>query len=175
MERKELEKILGSHTKWLRGEDGVRADLQYADLQYADLRDADLRGADFRDSDLMDADLSGAKNVNIPFACPSDGAFVGWKKCRDNLIVKLQVQSSAKRLSATGRKCRCDKAKVLAIQNMDGTTANVDFAVSFRNISFVYRVGSYVSVANFDECRWNECSSGIHFFITRDEAVQYEV
>ena len=28
-------------------------------------------------------------------------------------------------------------------------------------------------VKDFDDDRWNECSTGIHFFITRDEAVMY--
>ncbi|MCE5225751.1 MAG: DUF5758 domain-containing protein [Porphyromonadaceae bacterium] len=30
-----------------------------------------------------------------------------------------------------------------------------------------------VKVDDFDENRWNECSSGIHFFIAREMAVQY--
>lgn len=151
MDRKRLVEILESHNKWVNGEDGGIC------------------------ANLWGADLRGAKNFNIPFSCPSDGAFVGWKKCRDGLIVKLQIPSSAKRLSATGRKCICDKAKVLAIQNEDGTNAKVEFATSCHDSSFIYRVGKYVSVGNFDEDRWNECSTGIHFFITREEAVQYGV
>lgn len=39
--------------------------------------------------------------------------------------------------------------------------------------SFIYKVGTIVSVGNFDMNRWNECAPGIHFFITRDEAVKY--
>lgn len=31
----------------------------------------------------------------------------------------------------------------------------------------------HTEVADFDENRWNECAPGIHFFITRDEAVRY--
>ena len=26
---------------------------------------------------------------------------------------------------------------------------------------------------NFNEDRWNECAAGIHFFITREEAIDY--
>jgi hypothetical protein len=28
-------------------------------------------------------------------------------------------------------------------------------------------------VENFNEDRWNECAAGIHFFITREEAIDY--
>ena len=38
---------------------------------------------------------------------------------------------------------------------------------------FVYRIGETVEVPNFDDDRWNECAPGIHFFITRQEAVEY--
>ena len=30
-----------------------------------------------------------------------------------------------------------------------------------------------VSVNDFDTNRWKECSTGIHFFMTREEAVEY--
>lgn len=36
-----------------------------------------------------------------------------------------------------------------------------------------YHVGEIVRVDNFDDNRWRECSTGIHFFMTRDEAVRY--
>jgi hypothetical protein len=38
---------------------------------------------------------------------------------------------------------------------------------------FAYKVGDMVSVDDFDTNRWNECAPGIHFFITRQEAVDY--
>ena len=46
-------------------------------------------------------------------------------------------------------------------------------AVSNYDNSFAYNVGEVVTVENFDENRWEECSAGIHFFITREEAVRY--
>ena len=77
------------------------------------------------------------------------------------------------RCSATSRKCRCSKAKVISITNIDGTEANVDVAYSKYDIGFKYWVGGIVNVDNFDTNRWNECAPGIHFFITRKEAVDY--
>ena len=88
-------------------------------------------------------------------------------------IVKLEILSDAKRSSATTRKCRCSAAKVLSITTLDGRDDGTQFISSGRDSNFVYRVGEIVRVDDFDENRWNECSTGIHFFITRDEAVKY--
>jgi hypothetical protein len=85
--------------------------------------------------------------------------------------VKLQIPEDAKRSSATSRKCRASKAIVLAIYDSNGN--NIDSISSDYDFSFVYEVGKTMEVENFDENRWNECSNGIHFFITRREAELY--
>lgn len=162
----------------LRGACLYEADLDKAHLRGANLCGADLRWAclyeaDLREADLYKANLQGATNVPfIPYACPDFGEFIGFKKAHD-LIVVLKIPKDARRLSATGRKCRCDKAKVLEIQNIDGTKASVTSVPSDRDNNFVYEVDKEICVLNFDENRWNECSTGIHFFINRQEAVNY--
>lgn len=164
----------------LRGADLSCADLRGADLGgvnliRADLRDADLRDADLRDADLSCADLSGANlscAKGLYFACPSEGSFIGWKKA-SGYIVKLRIPEDARRSSATGNKCRCDKAFVVEIQNIDGSKADVDTVKSSYDSNFVYSVGAIVEVSNFCDNRWNECAPGIHFFINRREAVEY--
>ena len=157
----------------LRGADLRDADLRGANLYCADLRDANLCGADLRGADLRDADLRDAENVPfIPYACPDFGKFIGYKKA-SGYIVELEILEDAKRLSATTRKCRCNKAKVLRILNYDRTVADVTEVRSNYNSDFVYKVGDIVSVDNFDEDRFNECSTGIHFFINFQEAVDY--
>ena len=157
----------------LRGADLRGAYLSEANLRGADLRGADLRGADLRGANLRGAYLSEAKNVPyIPYACPDFGMFIGFKKASGYIVV-LEIPEDAKRLSATGRKCRCNKAKVLEIQNIDGTKANVTKVASGYDSNFVYEVGKTVSVDNFCDDRWQECSPGIHFFINRQEAVNY--
>ena len=149
------------------------ADLRCADLRDADLRDADLRDADLRCADLRDADLRGAKEIPyLPLACPSDGAFIGWKKVR-GCLVQLLIPEDAKRCSATTQKCRCEFAKVLSIVRIeDGeelqSVENTDYAPSI-----VYKVGEIVKPDSFDEDRWNECSHGIHFFINKQDALNY--
>ena len=149
------------------------ADLCYADLRGADLCYADLRGADLCYANLRDADLCGAKNLPfIPYACPDTGSFIGYKKA-SNMIIKLEITEDAKRTSATSRKCRCNKAKVLGIYDYNHNLLEDKEVASDRDKDFIYRVGEVAEVKDFDEDRWNECSTGIHFFINFQEAVKY--
>lgn len=167
----------------LRGANLYGADLRRANLYMANLYGADLYGADLRYSDLRGVNISeanlsevnfyGAKNIPyIPYSCPEIGSFIGYKKA-DGHIVKLEVLSDARRCSATGRKCRCDKAKVLSIQNLDGSESKIKCVRSTYNPMFVYTVGKIVEEPEFCEDRWRECAKGIHFFINRQEAVEY--
>ena len=152
------------------------ADLRCADLCGANLRDADLRGADLRGANLYGADLRGANLRNAKgcyLSCPTEGSFIGWKKASGH-IVKLRIPEDARRSSATGHKCRCDKAYVMEIQNMDGTKATEDTVRSDHDKNFVYTVGATVEVPDFDDNRWSECAPGIHFFIDRRAAVEYQ-
>ena len=150
------------------------ANLSGANLSGADLSGANLSGAYLSEAYLSRADLSGAdlSRANAPLSCPDTGSFVGWKKAH-GVIVKIRITEDAKRSSATGRKCRCSKAEVLSIENMNGSPFGDIQVESDQDAKFIYRVGETVEVPDFDECRWNECSTGIHFFITRQEAVDY--
>lgn len=151
----------------------VDENLSGANIETANLTYVNLAGADLNGTNLACADLRGAKNVPfIPFACPDTGTFTAYKKA-SGYIVKLQIPEDAKRFSATSRKCRCDKAIVLEIQNPDGTLADITEVRSDRDKDFIYEVGKTVPVDNFDENRWNRCSTGIHFFINRQEAVNW--
>ena len=173
----ELKQILENHKHWLNedceGWESMRADLSNADLSYADLRNANLRNANLSYADLRNAILSNAKNVPyIPMVCAEEGDFIGWKKASGK-IIKLKIPKDALRSSATTRKCRCNKAKVLEIYNLDGTIAEKREVRSSYDNDFIYTVGKTVKVKNFDTDRWNECSTGIHFFINRQEAINY--
>ena len=154
---------------YLRG-----ANLSHANLSGADLRGADLSYADLSSANLSGVDLRGANNIYIPLACPEKGSFIGFKKVSNGeQIVELFIPTDAKRSSSTGRKCRCNKAKVISITNIDGSSCELTKVRSSYDSSFMYTVGEYVEVKNFDDNRWNECAPGIHFFITREEAVRY--
>ena len=192
-------KWLAKQTDGVRA-DLHKADLRWADLRWASLSEADLSEADLSEADLSgavlnwadlsgavlnwavlnwadlsEADLSGAKGLP-PICCPEKGSFIGFKKCSGLLgdcIVELEIAEDALRSSATTRKCRCSKAKVLSITNLDGSPYNENRAFSTHDPSFEYVIGKTVEVNEFNTYRWNECSSGIHFFITRAEAVNY--
>ena len=40
-------------------------------------------------------------------------------------------------------------------------------------VTIEHRIGKIVSVDNFDDNRWNECSTGIHFFVNKENALNY--
>lgn len=170
MTKEELKNVLDLHRKWLNNEDdGVRANLQGANLL-----GADLLGADLREANLQGADLWGAKNIPfLPFACPEKGEFVAFKKC-NGYIVELLIPADAKRCSATTRKCRASYAKVLSITTLSVEPVKTDSVTNTAySPNIVYKVGEFVYPDEFDDDRWNECSHGIHFFINRQEAVEY--
>lgn len=152
---------------------------------------ASLTDCSFIDSNLTGCMMSSAalKNIDVDtdtigwrLACPDTGSFIGWKKAYStesseelkSWIVKLEIPNCAKRSSATTRKCRASQAFVLDIQDMDGNSyPNIEVVSSWDN-DFTYRVGETVVPNSWDDNRWAECSSGIHFFITREEAVKYK-
>ena len=165
----------------LRGANLCDADLRGANLSDADLRGANLSDADLRNADLCRADLCEASidqmmwniyTVFYPLQCPESGSYIGYKKA-SGLVVELEIPADARRSSATSRKCRASKAKVLSITDINGNPAGGQVKSNY-DPNFVYAIGETVEVTDFDDNRWNECSTGIHHFITRAEAVIYE-
>ena len=172
------------------------ADLRNADLSNANLSNANLFGANLRGANLSNANLFGANlrdanlsNANLreasidqmmwniytvfyPLQCPESGSYIGYKKA-SGLVVELEIPADARRSSATSRKCRASKAKVLSITDINGNPAGGQVKSNY-DPNFVYAIGETVEVTDFDDNRWNECSTGIHHFITRAEAVIYE-
>ena len=157
----------------LNGASLYGASLDGASLNGASLNGASLNGASLNGASLDGASLDGAKGISyIPLSCPSDGAFVGWKKVKCYLI-KLEIPEDAKRSSATSRKCRCDKAKVLDITHLTTNKSITEVTNTAYNPEITYKVGEMVYPDKFDDNRWNECSNGIHFFINKQDAINY--
>lgn len=181
----------------LRDADLSTSNLRYACLFMANLDGANLLGADLRDAGLGGANLhnvilertilsgailNGAKDVPyIPLACPSHGSFIGWKKVNlyketeynGPFLVQLEIPSDARRCSATTEKCRCEKAKVLSITNIESGLSIDKITNINRGKRCIYEVGEMVYPDKFDENRWNECSNGIHFFVNKQTAIDY--
>ena len=158
------------------------ADLRNSDLTFTILDGADLGGADLTETCLITAQLEGARNLDkakgTALVCPEKGSFIGYKKAytrnRIPCVVRLLIPDDAKRSSATTRKCRCSKAKVLSISDLTMFGGKrIQEARSRYDVTFIYKVGETVVVDDFDENRWNECAPGIHFFMTQKEAIEY--
>ena len=155
----------------LQGANLQNANLRNARLYNADLQGADLQGADLRYANLQDANLQDAKNIpervkkqlnNLP-----KGKLIGYKKCQNDVIVTLEIPAKARRSKSTTNKCRAEYAKVVAIS--DGATE----ARSTYVAGFKYVVGKTVKPDSWDNNWNNECSNGIHFFLTMKEARNY--
>jgi hypothetical protein len=156
----------------LCGADLRGADLRGANLRGANLCGANLHGADLRGANLYGANLRGAEGLSsLDLArlsiVPEDGSFIGWKKCRAGVIIKLLIPEDAKRSNSTGRKCRAERATVLEV-------IGAAVGESFYDDTFRYVKGETVSPHSWNPDRWTECGGGIHFFITRAEAEDWE-
>ena len=160
----------------LEGANLSRAILRGANLSNANLRWADLRGSILMLSYLKGANLTRvtADNATVGYYLvpPEKGEYTAYKAC-SKFIVELLIPETAKRSSATTRKCRAEEALVLGIYHKDRTVATVTEVRSKYDSSFKYHVGETVKVENFDTDRWIECSSGIHHFLTFEEAVNW--
>ena len=198
----DLKLILENHLKWIKNEiGGIKANLSGVDLSGVDFSGVDLSGVDlseanlsranlsrvnfsranlsganlfganFSEANLSEANFSGADQklnellISYTSIC-AEGDIIGYKKCRDDIIVKLKIHAESKRSNSTSRKCRAEFVEVLEIYEAKE-------ARSQHNSSIVYRVGEFITVDKFDENRWEKCSSGIHFFITKLEAENY--
>lgn len=132
-----------------------------------------LSSVEFYDSAVQLLNLQDCENIpqgliNQTRIVP-DGEFIAYKSLRENLVATLLIPADAKRSNATGRKCRASKAKVLKIETLDGKKRKS--GTSWRDSSFVYRVGETIEPDDFDDDRWNVCSHGIHFYMTREECL----
>ena len=160
----------------LRGSNFKNANLENATLRYADMTGCNIEGANLYSAVLEDAKLDGVIFDNdtkwFHMHCPEQGAFLGYKKCFNDRLVQLLIPADAKRSSATLPTCRCNKAKVLTIKSFD-YKENYREASSLVDDDFIYRVGQWVEVKDFNEDRWRDSTTGIHFWMTREEAKNY--
>ena len=141
------------------------AHLRVAHLRHADLRGADLRDADLRDADLHRANLLDCRGLEQFVVAPQVGQFIGFKKV-NGVIVTLMIPADAKRVNAYGsRKCRAEFAYIL---DREGKLLGEAYG------NFQYPLSGLVTPDSFDPDPRVVCSHGIHFFITRQEAVDYQ-
>ena len=147
-------------------------DLRGVDLRDANLSGANLSGANLSGANLSGANLSGAKDADYAIAQTRilpEGTLIGWKKLSGKIIAKLEIPAAAKRSHAFGRKCRAEFVKCLELSS-DALEGFSDH----DGRKTVYRPGEIVKPHLFNENWQEECAGGIHFFITRLEAENYQ-
>lgn len=151
-------------------------DLECAALRYADMNCCNIEGANLYGTVLEHAKMEGIISDEstkwFRLRCPEKGAFLGYKKCLNNRLVQLLIPADAKCTSATLPSCRCSKAKVLTIKSFDYKESFTE-AWSLVDENFVYTVGQWVEAKNLNEQRWMDSTTGIHFWMTREEAKIY--
>ena len=151
------------------------ANLSGANLYCANLYCADLSGAKLSGANLYCANLSCANLININLSqfliVPETGSFIGYKKSKEGIIIKLEIQENSLRLNAlSSRKCRAQQVKILKFINSKKRILHSSY-----DKKFTYKIGQIITVDNFDTDITKECSSGIHFFITKKEAEDYNL
>jgi hypothetical protein len=132
-----------------------------------------LSGADLSEANLSGANLSNVKNMPCFQIVPEIGSFIAFKKLADGVLACLEIPKTALRCSSTGRKCRASHAKVISLTKGG---KKVKTGVSCRDKNFRYEVGKSVKTKEpFCPDIREECASGIHFFLTKKEAEEYNL
>jgi hypothetical protein len=151
----------------LQGANLCRANLCIADLRKADLREANLQGTYLQGANLREALLPDFQIV------PETGGFYAWKKLADGCIATLYIPARSKRTSClVSRKCRAEYVKVMGIWNKEGKPIsqkknwNTEFPI-------MYKVGQTVKADRYNGDIKVECTGGIHFFLTKQEAMKW--
>ena len=191
MPKEELNKILEDHKLWLEGHGGRRANLESAYLRGANLEGAylyganlwgaylygaNLRGANLVGANLYGANLEGAnlcganldsanlKGAKLPHfkICPQEGSFIAYKTTTKGVVKLLIPEEASRTNSLIGRKCRASKVVVLGGEGVGGTGPN------YKTIT--YNEGETIVCEDYDGDIRVECTKGIHFFMTEEEA-----
>ncbi len=162
--------------------------LQFIDCTFrCDIKNLSGFDIEFKDCDLTEVvfkemeEFGGIKLTNCklpPFQIvPSSGSFTGWKKVRGGYILKLLIPANAKRTSSlVGRKCRANKVKVVGVEKTSTSKFVNPDRVKYYSLfrpKFSYYVGEYITEPDYDDNPTVECTKGIHFFITKEEAINY--
>ena len=128
---------------------------------------------------------------------PESGSFIGYKLVEHKskfYVAELEIPEDAKRSCSLGYKCRCDKAKVVSVRSIYLDKYYIDHfhenpKIESEDILYyspfsktipgcdkilTYQLNHEVSVNDFNENKWLECSTGIHFFMSvRDLVKEY--
>jgi hypothetical protein len=158
------------------------ANLTSADFTRANLTGADLTGANLRSATLTGANITGTKLPPFQIV-PQVGQFRAFKKVvalttplrLTPFVLELLIPRSAQRTSTPiSRKCRASKAKVVRVVNPEPQWSAITQFHSLHDHNFTYEIGKWVVPSEeYDGDIRVECTQGIHFFMTYEEAAEY--
>lgn len=155
-----------------------RTKLWKTNFAYADFGHADLLEADFYKSTLCGAAFGDTRNMPyVPTWLPVE-SFIGWVKVigeGESYIVKIKILNDSQRTRGVGDICRCDKALVLEIQDLEGNKLDIE-EIEYHDKwgTLVFHVWEVTESEEWYPGRWNDCKAGITFFIDRQSAVLFE-
>lgn len=143
------------------------------DVEFAYFNSAVLTGTTFS---LTNIEKAYKDYLTVGLHPAPEGDLIGYGK-KGDYIVTLLIPKEARRSCATSRKYRAEYVKVLSIETLFGTPGpsaiTNQYCTEGHTKSVRYAVGEYAYPDTWDENRWNECSNGIHFWLTKEEARQW--
>lgn len=92
---------------------------------------------------------------------------------KDYAILAVQIPACAQRVCATGYKARADQVKVLGAEDVEGHPLPMDITYYSSLYGTAYRIGEIVHADKFDSNPLQGCTNGIHFFLDKQDAIDY--
>ena len=131
------------------------------------------RGLKDSDCDVRAAAMNACIESGIPI--PTIRTFEPpnrvYKKCVADVIVVAEIPKDAQIRGRIGDKCRTNKAKIV---DVIGNFCGENVGISIYDKTTTYYAGDEIEVDDFDYSN-EECSTGFHFFCTREEAENYGI
>ena len=141
--------------------------LDGANLYIANLEDANLEGANLRCANLEGANLDEKEKPR--FGQILKEPMTGYKKTKEGIVITATIPAGAIVFCINGSKFRTNKARII---DMGGQNKVLH---SLYKSNFEYRLLQDIEIEDFNLMYNVECTSGFHFFRTREEAEKYNV
>ena len=93
-----------------------------------------------------------------------------YKKCINDVIVSAKIPDSAFVRGGEGEKCRSSQAKII---DVIGDVGGVKVGISIFDKKTMYFPDDEITIDDFDMSA-DKCSTGFHFFCTKEEAENFQ-
>ena len=125
------------------------------------------RGLKDDDCVVRAAAMKACQGRDVPtFKRTFEPSEIVYKKCINDVIVLAKIPESAFVRGSKGRKCRSSQAKII---DVIGDVGGVKVGISSYDKKTMYFPGDEITIDDFDLSA-DECSTGFHFFCTKEEA-----